>query len=263
MNILFIGDIVGRLGREAVKKNIPLLKKKYDIDFVIANGENITNGKGISPSHYNFLVEHGVDCITLGNHYAHWDDTYKILDNEDIVRPLNLANEKHGAGSRMFDCNGVKIRVTNLIGTNCTPLPTVPAYGAILDIICEDDSDIHIIDYHGEYTGEKKAFAYSLKNTVSAVLGTHTHVQTRDAMKLDTGVLYISDVGMCGLYESVLGVEYESVVKRIILEDDKARFKQKDHGDTLFSAVVLKFDDLNFEGKEIIPLYIVDKEETK
>ena len=261
MNILFIGDIVGRLGREAVKKNIPLLKRKYDIDFVIANGENITNGKGISPAHYAFLIENGVDCITLGNHYAHWNETYRILDNDDIVRPLNLVQEKHGSGSRTFDCNGIKIRVTNLLGTNTTPMEIEKPYGSVLDIICEDDSDIHIIDYHGEYTGEKKAFAYSLKNTVSAVLGTHTHVQTRDAQKLETGVLYITDVGMCGLYESVLGVEYNSVVSRIILEDDNARFKQKDHGDTLFSAVVLKFDDYSFEGKEIIPIYIIDRED--
>ena len=133
-------------------------------------------------------------------------------------------------------------------------------YTEILKVIEKDTSDIHIIDFHAEYTGEKKALAYSLKNTVSAILGTHTHVQTRDYQKLITGPLYISDVGMCGLYDSVLGVEYNSCVERIILKNEKARFKQLDKGKTLFSAVVLKFDNYSFEGKEIIPIYIIDED---
>ena len=259
MNILFIGDIVGKLGRKALDKNLSLLIKKYNIDFVIANGENITNGKGITPVHYNFLIDHGVDCITLGNHYNHWNETYKILDNEDIIRPLNLVNEKFGAGSRLFDVNGTLIRVTNLLGFTNSNLEINDPYNSILNIIENDESDIHIIDFHAEYTGEKKALAYSLKNSISALLGTHTHVQTRDYQKLVTGPLYISDVGMCGLYDSVLGVEYNSCVERIILKQENARFKQLDHGKTLFSAVVLKFDNYNFEGKEIIPIYIVNE----
>lgn len=260
MNILFIGDIVGKLGRAAVLKNINKIKQKYDISFVIANGENITNGKGMSQEHYKFLIENGVDCITLGNHYAHQHEIYTILDNDDIVRPLNLVDEKYGSGSRVFNVSGVKIRVSNLLGKDTVTMPIDEAYNSIINIIINDDSDIHIIDFHAEYTGEKKAFAYSLKNSVSAVLGTHTHIQTRDAQVLSTGPLYISDVGMCGLFDSVLGTEYNSVVNRIIFHDESSKFRQLDKGATLFSAVVLKFDDITFAGKEIIPLYIIDKE---
>lgn len=259
MNILFIGDIVGKLGRDALIKNLPTIKEKYDISFVVANAENVTNGKGMSQTHYSFLIENGVDCITLGNHYNHQAEIYNIIENKDVIRPLNLADETKGHGTEVFMVDGVKIRVTNLLGTMVTPKDRInDPYQTIIDVIGNDDSDIHIIDYHGEFTGEKKAFAYSLKNTVSAICGTHTHTQTRDYQKLSTGPLFITDVGMCGLYDSVLGVEYNSVVDRIIHKNEKSKFKQLYEGKTLFSAVVLKFDDFTFEGKEIIPLYIIN-----
>lgn len=260
MNILVIGDIVGKLGREALLNNLPTIKKKYKIDFVIANGENITNGKGISSSHYRFLRENDVDCITLGNHYAHQQEVYNFLENDDIIRPLNLKDEKNGEGSRLFDVNGVQIRVTNLIGTDTIKQNIINPYDSVIEIIGEDTSDIHIIDFHAEYTGEKKALALSLKNSISAFIGTHTHVQTADAQILTTGVLYITDVGMCGYNNGVLGTEPNSVIERVILNNDKARFKQLDKGDTLFNAVVLSFDDITFKGKSITPIYIIDKE---
>ena len=136
----------------------------------------------------------------------------------------------------------------------------VGSFARASSYVIEDDiSDIHIIDFHAESTGEKKALAYALKNSVSAVLGTHTHVQTRDAQILNTGVLYITDVGMCGSYNSVLGTEINSVVERIIKHDETKRFTYLDDDDKLFSAVILKFDDLTFKGEEIIPLYIINK----
>ncbi|MBO8427369.1 MAG: YmdB family metallophosphoesterase [Firmicutes bacterium] len=258
MNILFIGDIVGKLGRKALEINVPILINKYKIDFIIANGENITNGKGISLTHYGFLKAHQIDAITLGNHYNHLEEIYSFINNDDIIRPLNIKNEKEGAGSRVFEINGTKIRVTNLLGENTAKFEISDSYNSVLDILTNDDSDIHIIDFHAEYTGEKKAFAYSLKNSVSAVIGTHTHVQTRDYQKLSTGPLYISDVGMCGLYDSVLGVEKDSVVERIIFKNDNARFKQLNDGKTIFSAVVLRFEDITFKPLEIIPIYNVN-----
>lgn len=258
MYILFIGDIVGKLGRKAVELNIPKLKKKYNISFIIANGENITNGKGISLTHYSFLKEVGVDCITLGNHYNHSSELYSFIENGDIVRPLNIVHENEGSGSRVFDVNGTKIRVSNLLGTNTSKFEIKNPYDSIINIISEDESDIHIIDFHAEFTGEKKAFAYSLKNSVSAILGTHTHVQTRDYQILTTGPFYISDVGMCGLYDSVLGVEKESVVERIIFGNEKSKFKQLNEGTVLFSAVLLNFDDINYKPVEIIPIYNVN-----
>ncbi len=260
MNILFIGDIVGKVGRKALIDNLNTIKKKYDISFVIANGENISRGRGINRNHYDFLVKNGVDCVTLGNHYKDRIDIESYIEKTDkLIRPLNLLDDFPGEGSKVFDCDGVSIRVTNLLGSAFSNIPVKDPYLEVLNIIENDESDIHIIDFHAESTGEKKAFAYSLKGSVSAVLGTHTHVQTRDAQILNTGVLYITDVGMCGSYNSVLGTEINSVVNRIVKHDENSRFTYLDDDDRLFSAVILKFDDLTFKGVEITPLYIINK----
>ena len=260
MNVLFIGDIVGKVGRKALIDNLNTIKKKYDISFVIANGENISRGRGINRNHYDFLVKNGVDCVTLGNHYKDRIDIESYIEKTDkLIRPLNLVDDFPGEGSKVFDCDGVSIRVTNLLGSAFSNIPVNDPYLEILNIIENDESDIHIIDFHAESTGEKKAFAYSLKGSVSAVLGTHTHVQTRDAQILNTGVLYITDVGMCGSYNSVLGTDINSVVNRIIKHDEASRFTYLEDDDRLFSAVILKFDDLTFKGVEITPLYIINK----
>lgn len=260
MNVLFIGDIVGKVGRKSLLENLNTVKKKYDISFTIANGENISKGKGINRSHYQFLIEHGIDCVTLGNHYKDKDDIYNYIDRADaLIRPLNLEDNFPGVGSKVFDCNGVNIRVTNILGAAFTNIKVKDPFEEAVKLIEDDMSDIHIIDFHAESTGEKKAFAYSLKNTVSAVVGTHTHCQTRDAQILNTGVLYITDVGMCGSYNSVLGTEINSVVDRIIKHDTSKHFEYLDEDDTLFSAVILYFDDLTFKGVKIEPIYIINK----
>ena len=260
MNILFVGDIVGKVGRKALKENLSFVKNKYQIDFIIANGENISNGRGMNENHYKFLVDEGVDCITLGNHYNDRDEISSYIDFADeVVRPLNLKTDFPGEGSKVFYLNDAKIRVTNLLGMALMKEEVNDPYLAIKPIIENDDSDIHIIDFHAEATGEKKAFAYALGNTVSAVLGTHTHVQTRDEQILNTGVLYISDVGMCGSYNSVLGDEINSVVERIIYHNENARFKLLEDDDRLFNAVILSFDDITYKPLGIKSLYIIKK----
>lgn len=260
MNILFIGDIVGKVGRKALIKNLSFVKKKYEIDFVIANGENISRGRGMNENHYNFLIENGVDCITLGNHYKDRDEILKFIDfSSEICRPLNLKEDFLGEGSKIFDVNGVKIRVTNLLGEAFMKIDVSSPYNSLLDLIKNDESDIHIVDFHAESTGEKKAFAYAVKDLVSAVIGTHTHTQTRDAMVMDNGFLFITDVGMCGSYNSVLGAEKESVIDKIIFHNENTHFTYLEDDDMLFSAVVLKFDDLTYKGEDIIPLYIINK----
>ena len=168
-----------------------------------------------------------------------------------MIRPLNLLDEKNGSGSRIFDVHGVKIRVSNLLGTATTEMKIDDPYNAITNVIGDDQSDIHIIDFHAEYTGEKKALALSLKNSISAFIGTHTHVQTNDAQILTTGVLYISDAGMCGYNNGVLGTEANSVIERVIFKNDKARFKQLDEGETIFNAVILNFDDITFDCVDV------------
>ena len=260
MNILFVGDIVGKVGRKALSDNLAQIKEKYDIEFVIANGENISRGKGITKNHYDFLIKSGVDCITLGNHYKDREDIKNYIDRVDkLIRPLNLKEDFPGVGTKIFYKNGVSIRVSNLLGLAYSKIPVNDPYLEILSVIENDDSDIHIIDFHADATGEKKAFAYALKNSVSAVIGTHTHVQTRDAQILNGSLLYITDVGMCGSYNSILGTEINSVINRIILHDETKHFEYLDEDDRLFSAVVLKFDDLTLKGTEIIPIYIINK----
>ena len=190
---------------------------------------------------YDFLIKNGVDCVTLGNHYKDRIEVKDYIEQVDnLIRPINIEEEFPGEGSKVFEVDGVNIRVSNILGSAYSKIPVKDPYLEALSVIENDDSDIHIIDFHADSTGEKKAFAYSLKNTVSAVIGTHTHVQTRDAQILNTGVLYISDVGMCGSYNSVLGTEINSVIERIIKHNENSRFEYLDNDDRLFSAVILK-----------------------
>lgn len=172
---------------------------------------------------------------------------------------MNIINDFPGEGSKVFDCDGVLIRVTNLLGNAFSKFEVKDPYQEIMKIIENDESDIHIVDFHAEATGEKKALAYSLKELVSAVIGTHTHVQTRDSQILNTGVFYITDVGMCGSYNSVLGDEINSVVEKVIFHNTTSRFKLLEDDDSIFSAVVLKFDEITLKPKEIIPLYILNR----
>jgi metallophosphoesterase, MG_246/BB_0505 family len=243
MNILFVGDVVGKVGRKALEKSLSFVKDTYNIDFTIVNGENITNGRGINQNHYHFLCSLPIDCITLGNHYKDKEEVIYILDNDNIIRPLNLLNDFPGAGSRVYKAKNKTIRVTNLLGTAFMKEEVKDPYIEMMKVLGNDKSDINIIDFHAEATGEKKAFTYSLEGKVCAVFGTHTHVQTADNQILNTGTAYISDVGMCGSYNSVLGDEIKSVVGRIILHDPHSRFKLLEDDDLLFNAVILNVDD--------------------
>jgi len=244
MKILFVGDIVGKVGRKALSKSLLYVIKQNKIDFTIVNGENITNGKGLNIAHYNFLQEFPIDCITLGNHYKDKADVIEVLHNENIVRPLNIGIHFPGEGSRLFKKKSKTIRVTNLLGNAFMNGEYTDPYDAIQEIIKDDKSDIHIVDFHAEATGEKKAFAYSLENKVTAVLGTHTHVQTADNQILKDSVAYISDVGMVGSYNSVLGDEINSVISRIILHKKDVHFRLLEDDDQLFNAVVIDMDDV-------------------
>lgn len=257
MNILFIGDIVGKVGRKALKKNLSFIKEKYNIDFTIANGENISNGRGISLKHYNFLLDEGVDCITLGNHYADKMEEFSLfIDNEDIVRPLNLKKDIGGEGSRVFEVNGIKIRVTNILGEVFMKEEVYSPYQVLSNVCKGDDADIHIVDYHAEATGEKLEMAYAFEGEISALLGTHTHVQTNDASILDDKTAYMSDVGMCGARNGILGFEKESVIDKQIFHKN-APMKLADDAPYEFCCVILNFDDISLKIKKITPLRIL------
>lgn len=260
MKILFIGDIVGRVGRDIVKKKLNYFVKKYDIDFVIANGENATHGKGLIHRHYDELIEAGVDCITLGNHYDSKSELANYIDSVDnIVRPVNLLREYPGVGSATFLINGVSLRVINVLGTAFMKEDVSSPYLAIKEILDDEKATINVIDFHGESTSEKQCCGYVFDGKVSAVLGTHTHVQTKDVRVLPKGTAFISDVGMCGSKDSVIGFEKESVIQKIIFgSENKFTLSENDNG--LFSAVVLNIDETSGLCKEIFPIYYQEDE---
>lgn len=215
MNILFIGDIFGATGREMIDRYLPRIKKKYKVDFVIANGENTSHGKGLLQKHYEELLFDGISLITMGNHTYSKKEIFDYIDEADrLIVPLNKPKAMPGVGSRMINFNNKKIRVTNLLGLTFMDGKPQNPFEAIEPILKEDESDIHIIDFHGEATSEKIAFGYYVDGRVSAVLGTHTHVPTGDEKILPNGTAFQCDVGMTGPYESVIGCEKEGIIER-------------------------------------------------
>ncbi len=260
MKILFIGDIVGKVGRRMIKEKLPYFVKKYDIDFVIANGENATHGKGLIRHHYDELIDAGVDVVTLGNHFDSKNEIRKYIDNADrLIRPINLLNPYPGDGSAVFDVDGVMVRVTNVLGTAFMKEQVNAPYLATLELLEEGEPcNIHIIDFHAEATGEKMSYAYALDGKVSAVIGTHTHVQTSDARVLEKGTAYISDVGMTGYYDGVLGFDKDSVIRSNIY-GEKSKFTPPDDGKGLLSAVVIDIDENSGLANNIFPIYYVEE----
>ncbi|MGM9873789.1 MAG: TIGR00282 family metallophosphoesterase [Bacilli bacterium] len=246
MKILFIGDIVGKIGRRLVKEKLPFYVSKYGVDFVIANGENVTHGKGLIERHYNELVDYGIDVITLGNHYNSKKEIKSYIDKVDrLIRPINIVEDFPGVGSATFEIDGILIKVTNVLGSafmNNESSIKSPYYSILENI--EDDEErvnIHIVDLHAEATGEKQCIAHALDGIVSAVIGTHTHVQTNDATILEKGTAFISDVGMTGFKDGVLGFDKEMVVKRNIY-GDQIKIAPPDEGKGIFNAVIMEFD---------------------
>lgn len=242
MKILFIGDVVASIGREMIEEYLHRIKQKYDIDFVIANVENASHGKGLLKKHYDFFVLQGVQAMTMGNHTFDKKELFDYIDEATcLVVPINQPKVLPGTKTRVFDIKGKKIRVTNVLGSafmdnrNTNPFEMIDEYLSL-------SQDIHIIDYHAETTSEKIAFTYYVKDKVDAVLGTHTHVQTADEKIIDYKCGFISDVGMTGPYMSSIGCDLESIINR--MKGFSSPFKIAESTGQL-SAVVLTFDDNN------------------
>lgn len=214
MKILFIGDVFASSGRDMIEEYLYRIKKKYDIDFVIANVENASHGKGLLKRHYEFFVFQGIQAMTMGNHTFDKKELFDYIDDaSQIIVPCNQPSILPGVKSSVFDCKGKKIRVTSVLGNafmdtrNGNPFEVFNAY---VDL----EQDIHFVDFHGEATSEKIAFCHAYKDKIQAVVGTHTHVQTSDEKIID-GCAFISDVGMTGPYMSAIGCDLDSIVKRM------------------------------------------------
>ena len=216
MNILVLGDVVSDIGCGFVRKKLSSLKKLKGIDFCIANGENSAAGNGITPASANELFSAGVDFITTGNHVYRRKEIYDLLDeNEFIIRPYNFPDGNPGKGYAVVDCGRCSIAVINLMGTMFMDSLGNPFYAADRALSqIKGQADIILVDFHAEATSEKQALGYYLDGKVSAVFGTHTHVLTADDRVLKNGTGYITDVGMCGVTDSVLGVKKELIIEK-------------------------------------------------
>lgn len=219
MKILCIGDIVSRTGRDMLFKYVDELKYKTGIDFVIANAENSNHGRGMTKRCYDEMIRAGVDFFTLGNHTWGAKDIISIMENEDnVIRPLNYFGSVPGSGSAIIRTKtGIRIGIINLIGqTNMLPCnsPFEAAEREIKRI--SEITPIIIVDFHAEVTSEKVAMGYFLDGKASVVFGTHTHIQTADEKILPGGTGYITDLGMTGPADSVLGMNKSIIVKRFL-----------------------------------------------
>jgi len=218
VRILFLGDIVGKPGREAVSQNLPDLVKQFSIDFVIANGENAAAGRGITEPIQGELLAAGVDVVTLGNHAFAREASYEWFEREQrIIRPINFAAGVPGRGFGLYRSkSGVIVGVVNAIGrvhmspADCPFNATERAVETI-----RSKSSVIFVDMHAEVTSEKAALAWYLDGRVTAVVGTHTHVQTSDARLLPGGTAFLTDVGMCGVRDSILGQNVSGSIQRI------------------------------------------------
>ncbi|MEZ0322791.1 MAG: TIGR00282 family metallophosphoesterase [Hydrogenothermaceae bacterium] len=253
MRFLLIGDVIGRTGRRAVSTLLPSLKKEYGIDFVVLNGENLAHGNGINQKVFNEMILAGVDVITSGNHTFDKREVFPLLDTEPrLLRPANLPPMAKGRGFGLYERDGKKILVINLMGRVFMGWSLDCPFRKFDDIYQEfkDKVNYIIVDFHGEATSEKQAFAYYVDGRATAVFGTHTHVQTSDERFLPNGTAFITDVGMTGAIDSVIGVRKDEVIEKFLTGMQKKY--EPAEGKFIFNALFL--DTENRDIKRITVL---------
>ena len=243
MRILAIGDIVGKPGREYVYQNLGRIRSKYNIDFVIANGENSAATNGITPIIADELVNAGADVITMGNHTFGTKSAAQALEeNPRLIRPLNYPPEFEGSGYIIQDLGYAKVAVINLTGrVNMSPANC--PFRAVENLLKRIESDIIVVDMHAETTSERLAMGNFLDGKVQVVFGTHTHVQTADEHILPGGTGYISDLGMTGIMDSILGVKKEIILNYYYNAGKHYRFEKEENGDVWFNGCVFEIDN--------------------
>lgn len=258
MRILFCGDVVGKAGRKVITEYLPKLRDFFNLDIVIINGENAAHGFGITPKIYNDFMRNNVDVITLGNHSFDKTDIFPILTIENnIIRPLNYPENTVGKGWCLFTTKtGIRVAVIQILGHIFMRSVDNP-------FICIDnwfkthqkgiDYDIAVVDFHAEATAEKVAMSHYLDGRASLLVGTHTHIPTADAHILTNGTAYITDIGMCGDYDSVIGMQKEGALVRFITADKKNRLQPAEINGT-FCAVCADIDEKTGLATKIFPV---------
>lgn len=248
MKILTVGDLVGKSGVNKLKNDLAKIVKDNNIDFIIVNGENAADGMGLMQKQYNDIISLGVDVVTMGNHTWGKKEIFNFIDEEQIVRPANYSDNNPGKGYVIRTCktNNKRVAVINLIGrvtmTILSDNPFLVAKSIINEI--KDKADIIVIDMHAEATAEKKALLCYLDGMATIIFGTHTHVQTADEKIIDYKTAYITDIGMTGPTDSVIGLKKEVALKRFV-EGVYAKYECSENKACLNGIIVTTDDNTN------------------
>ena len=256
LNILAVGDIVGEAGIRKLKEELPKIKKQENIDFVITNGENSAGGMGITEKNFRDILSAETDVITLGNHTWAKKEIFKFIDEPQILRPANYPEGVPGKGYNIFECNNKKIAVMNYMGrvdiNILTENPFVMAKKDVEEV--SKEADIIIIDFHAEATAEKIAMGRFLDGKITILFGTHTHVQTADEQIFPQGTAYITDLGMTGPKNSVIGMDVQVSFKRFETAlPEKYKIAE---GECILNAVKFEIDDNTNKATAIKKIFI-------
>ncbi len=241
MKILFVGDVYGKKGIEALETFLPIIKRDVGYHILIINGENSADGLGIRDKEYKAMMQLGAHAITLGNHGFSKKEIFDFIDDSRLVRALNYPNNTPGKGVQTIQFNAEKIAVISVIGRVFMHDPLNNPFEALDASLATLDADVILVDVHAEATSEKLAIAHYLDGRVTAVVGTHTHVQTNDPMVLPKGTLYITDVGMTGALYGILGADKELVMQKF-LSGMPVRLKPSNSPKIQLNAVLIDTD---------------------
>ena len=248
MRILFLGDVVGRSGRAAIAERLPHLRLDWGLDFVVVNGENASQGAGLTAEHAKVILQAGADCVTLGDHSFDQKDMLQFIEQEPrILRPINFSKVAPGRGVKIFDATqGRKILVTQVLGQVFMKRPFDDPFSAVETILKTHRLggvvQAALVEVHAEATSEKMALGHWCDGQASLVVGTHTHVPTGDAQILPQGTAYLTDAGMCGDYNSVIGMDKLEPLRRFITGMSSGRFMPAE-GPATLSGVFVETDD--------------------
>lgn len=259
MRILFLGDVMGRAGRRAITENLAGLRDRLGADFVVVNAENASGGRGITAGHAQLLLNSGADCLTLGDHAFDQKDMIAFIDREPrILRPLNFAREAPGRGAGVFaDGRGRKVLVAQALGQVFMSRPYDDPFSELDRVLRAHPRggmvQAALVDIHAEATSEKMAVGHFCDGRASLVVGTHTHVPTADAQILPRSTAYLTDAGMCGDYDSVIGMEKTEPLRRFVTGMARDRFVPAENEATL-CGVLVQTDDRTGAAIRIDPV---------
>ncbi len=243
MNILAVGDIVGNCGINKLKMELHDIKNKYNIDFCIVNAENAAEGMGLTIKNFKDIISSGADCITMGNHTWGKKEIFQIIDEPELIRPINYPEGVCGKGYNIYSCKNKKIAVINAMGRAEINVQTENPFLQVKKVIDEIKTKVDLIflDFHAEATAEKQAMGYFLDGEITAMFGTHTHVQTADEKILEKGTAYITDIGMTGPKKSILGMDIDAALKRFLTAlPEKYKVAA---GEAMLNGCIVEVDD--------------------